>query len=40
LHFKTDAKVQPKAKLIFNPMRLVIDLPGTSLERRTVKQQL
>ncbi len=40
LHFKTDAKVQPKAKLIFNPMRLVIDLPGTSLERRTVKQQV
>jgi len=38
LHFKTDAKVQPKAKLIFNPMRLVIDLQKP--ERRTVKQQL
>lgn len=39
LHFKTDAKVQPRAKLIFNPTRLVIDLPGISLERPTAKKQ-
>ncbi|MBE9193400.1 N-acetylmuramoyl-L-alanine amidase [Gloeocapsopsis crepidinum LEGE 06123] len=40
LDFKTDSAVQPKAQLIFNPMRLVIDLPGTKLERPTVKQEL
>lgn len=40
LEFKTNGKVQPKAKLIFNPTRLVIDLPGTTLERPTVKQQV
>lgn len=40
LDFKTDGAVQPKAQLIFNPMRLVIDLPGTKLERPTVKQEL
>ncbi len=39
LHFNTDGKVQPKAKLIFNPTRLVIDLPGTTLQRSTVKQE-
>ena len=39
LHFKTDAKVQPRAKLIFNPTRLVIDLPGISLQRPTAKKQ-
>lgn len=38
LELKTDGAVQPKAQLIFNPTRLVIDLPGTSLERPTVKQ--
>jgi N-acetylmuramoyl-L-alanine amidase len=32
--------VQPKAQLIFNPTRVVIDLPGISLERKTVNQQL
>lgn len=40
LEFKTDGAVQPKAKLIFNPTRLVIDLPGTTLQRPTVKQQV
>jgi len=40
LELKTDGSVQPKAQLIFNPTRLVIDLPGTTLERPTVKQQL
>lgn len=39
LELKTDGAVQPKAQLIFNPTRLVIDLPGTTLERPTVKQQ-
>ncbi|WP_009631774.1 N-acetylmuramoyl-L-alanine amidase [Synechocystis sp. PCC 7509] len=39
LHFKTDGGVQPKAKLIFNPTRLVIDLPGTTLQRSTDKQE-
>ena len=28
LEFQTDGAVQPKAQLIFNPTRLVIDLPG------------
>ena len=39
LEFNTDGKVQPQAKLIFNPTRLVIDLPGTNLEQPTAKQQ-
>ena len=32
LEIKTQGKVQPKAKLVFNPTRLVIDLPGTDLK--------
>ena len=40
LDFKTDGKVQPNAKLIFNPTRLVIDLPRTTMKRPTVKQQV
>ncbi|WP_237746736.1 MULTISPECIES: N-acetylmuramoyl-L-alanine amidase [Planktothrix] len=31
LSFTTDGGVQPKAQLLSNPTRLVIDLPGTSL---------
>lgn len=31
LEFSTDDQVQPNAKLIFNPTRLVIDLPGVRL---------
>lgn len=31
LVFRTDQGIQPKAQLLFNPTRLVIDLPGTSL---------
>lgn len=31
LSFTTDGGVQPKAQLLSNPARLVIDLPGTSL---------
>jgi N-acetylmuramoyl-L-alanine amidase len=38
LYITTDDNVQPKAKLIFNPTRLVIDLPGTSLGRQAVTQ--
>jgi N-acetylmuramoyl-L-alanine amidase len=33
LELKTDAGVQPRAQLLFNPTRLVIDLPGTKLVR-------
>jgi len=39
LDLKTDGRVQPKAKLIFNPTRLVIDLPGTTLPRSTVNER-
>jgi N-acetylmuramoyl-L-alanine amidase len=39
LVFVTDDSVQPKAQLYTNPSRLIIDLPGTTLERRTVNQQ-
>jgi N-acetylmuramoyl-L-alanine amidase len=37
LEFTTDAGVQPRAQLITNPTRLVIDLPGTKYGR---KQQI
>ncbi|GAC1464252.1 MAG: hypothetical protein NVS2B14_10040 [Chamaesiphon sp.] len=40
LVFTTDARVQPKAVMILNPTRLIIDLPGTTLERPTVTQML
>ena len=33
LEFQTDGPVQPQAQLIFNPTRLVIDLPGTTFGR-------
>ncbi len=33
LYIKTDDGVQPKAQLIANPTRLVIDLPGTTVGR-------
>jgi len=38
LVFTTDGSVQPKAQLYANPTRLIIDLPGTTLERPTVNQ--
>ncbi len=38
LVFKTDEGVQPEAQLLSNPTRLVIDLPGTTLGRETVKE--
>ncbi|MGB5966951.1 MAG: N-acetylmuramoyl-L-alanine amidase [Spirulinaceae cyanobacterium] len=40
LEFKTDDRVQPQAQLIFNPTRLVIDLPGTTLGQQTVNQSV
>jgi N-acetylmuramoyl-L-alanine amidase len=40
LVFTTDEAVQPKAILISDPTRLVIDLPGTTLGQPTVKQNL
>ncbi len=40
LDFKTDAGVQPKAQMIFNPTRLIIDLPGISFPKPTVTQRL
>lgn len=40
LVFSTDEGVQPRAQLISNPTRLVIDLPGTTLGRPTVNQQV
>jgi len=40
LAFITNSGVQPRAILISNPTRLIIDLPGTSLGRATVKQPL
>ncbi|MBD1940906.1 N-acetylmuramoyl-L-alanine amidase [Coleofasciculus sp. FACHB-712] len=40
LDFRTDDGVQPRAQLLANPTRVVIDLPGTSLGRSTVTQQL
>ncbi len=38
LVFQTDEGVQPEAELLNNPTRLVIDLPGTTLGRETVKE--
>ena len=38
LVFMTDEGVQPEAQLLSSPTRLVIDLPGTTLGRETVKE--
>ncbi|MEM0980970.1 MAG: AMIN domain-containing protein, partial [Cyanobacteria bacterium P01_H01_bin.58] len=38
LVFTTDASVQPRAQMIFNPTRIVIDLPGTTLGRPSSRQ--
>ncbi|MBW4575734.1 MAG: N-acetylmuramoyl-L-alanine amidase [Aphanothece sp. CMT-3BRIN-NPC111] len=38
LLFTTDARIQPKAVLMTNPTRLIIDLPGTNFDRQTVTQ--
>lgn len=34
LEFTTDGAVQPQAQLLFNPTRLVIDLPGTKFQQQ------
>lgn len=39
LDFSTDAGVQPKAQMLLNPTRLVIDLPGTTMQRPTDRQR-
>ncbi|ASC73049.1 N-acetylmuramoyl-L-alanine amidase [Halomicronema hongdechloris C2206] len=38
LSFLTDVGVQPRAQMIFNPTRIVVDLPGTTLGRPTAHQ--
>ncbi|MEB3830413.1 N-acetylmuramoyl-L-alanine amidase [Phormidium sp. CCY1219] len=40
LSFRTIGGVQPRAQLLFNPTRLVIDLPGTTLGRQTVSESV
>lgn len=40
LTFTTNGGVQPTAQLLSNPTRLVIDLPGTRLGRRTVRESV
>ncbi|MEA5577366.1 N-acetylmuramoyl-L-alanine amidase [Anabaena sp. UHCC 0451] len=40
LEINTSSPVQPQAQLIFNPTRLVIDLPGTSFGRPQLTQSI
>ncbi len=40
LTFTTDTQVRPKAQLMFNPTRLVIDLPDTQVTSSTTRQRL
>ncbi len=40
LTFTTDEPVQPTVQLLQNPVRVVIDLPNTELERRRIKENL
>lgn len=40
LIFTTDSRVQPRAQLIPNPTRIVLDLPGITLGRSTVDQMI
>jgi N-acetylmuramoyl-L-alanine amidase len=40
LEINTSGTVQPQAQLIFNPTRLVIDLPGTRFGRPQLTQQI
>ncbi|NJR67420.1 MAG: N-acetylmuramoyl-L-alanine amidase [Synechococcales cyanobacterium CRU_2_2] len=38
LEFTTDGQIQPRAQLIFDPTRIIVDLPGTRLGRAMVKE--
>ena len=40
LEFTTDERVQPRAQLVTNPSRLVIDLPGTKFGRKQLIQAI
>ncbi len=40
LTFNTDSRVQPTAQLIPNPTRIVIDLPGTTLDQPKVNKPI
>lgn len=40
LNFRTTGNVQPKAQMLLNPTRLIIDLPGTRLGRTTVRERV
>lgn len=40
LVFTTDAPIRPRAQMIFNPTRVVIDLPGTTLGRASRRQAI
>ncbi|MCT7953671.1 N-acetylmuramoyl-L-alanine amidase [Laspinema palackyanum] len=40
LNFRTTGNVQPKAQLLSNPTRLIIDLPGTTLGQTTVRERV
>jgi N-acetylmuramoyl-L-alanine amidase len=40
LVFSTTSGVQPRAQLVFNPTRVVIDLPGTTLGRTNTSQRV
>lgn len=40
LVFTTDSRVQPRAQLIPNPTRIVLDLPGITLGRPSVEQSI
>ncbi|MGC1306671.1 MAG: AMIN domain-containing protein [Phormidesmis sp.] len=40
LVFTTDSSVEPKAQFLFNPARIVIDLPGTTLNQPTINQAI
>ncbi|MCT7949018.1 N-acetylmuramoyl-L-alanine amidase [Ancylothrix sp. C2] len=40
LFFTTNGRVQPKAQMVYNPARLVIDLPGVTLGRPKMEQMV
>ncbi|MDJ0704264.1 MAG: N-acetylmuramoyl-L-alanine amidase [Leptolyngbyaceae cyanobacterium MO_188.B28] len=40
LVFTTDTRVQPRAQLLLNPTRIIIDLPETSLDQATVNESV